>query len=410
VTSDGHAAGRGGPGAVLGAKRLKGVAVRGEIPVPIADPARFERARADLLRLFRASPPLFGEFGFRRHGTAALVDLADRLGITPAENFRRSRFEGSARYNAAAVRARFGEAPLAAGDCLLGCRRRGAGGRPLPGYGTLSCFGALNGIDDLGAIADAAASCAELWLDTISAAATLAAWGEARGRFAAAGELGGLLRDAALRRGTGDLLAQGSRRLARALGRPELSMTVKGLELTAYDPRGALGSALACAVSVRGGGDPPAYTLGPELLRRPAAVDRLSLDGKAWLVKAAEDAEAALDALGACRFALLGAGLEEYAELLSAATGREFDAAALAAAGERIVLAGRLYNAASGFGPEDDTLPARFFEEAAPGRDGSVLQPIDSARFAQERERYYRLRRLSAQGVPLDGERLAREP
>ena len=118
-------------------------------------------------------------------------------------------------------------------------------------YETVSHFGALNGIDDLRAIVRSNTLCNELGMDTISAAATLAAWGEFRGRFPSPDEVVRLLADIGYRRGEGEQLAQGSRRFAEAVGRPELSMSVKSLELPAYDPRGACGMALAYGTSNR---------------------------------------------------------------------------------------------------------------------------------------------------------------
>lgn len=410
ATDEGNAVGRGGLGAVMGAKNLKAVAVDGDLPVRVADGERFDRARSDVLRLFRASPVIFGEMGFAEYGTPALVDLMHRRRMTPTENFRRTVFEGSASYSASAIRAAFGPGKYACCDCPVGCGKRGADGRRLPEYEALSHFGALNGVSDLSAIVRANDICNEMGMDPISAAATLSAWGESRGRFPSPDELVPLLSGIALRRGEGDLLAQGSRRAAETLGRPDLSMSVKSLELPAYDPRGAYGTALAYCTSNRGGCHLPAYPVSHEVLRKPAASDRFSFAGKARMIRIAEDVNAAADSMAACRFAFLGATLEEYAELLSGATGDPWDARRLMEIGERIHLTERFYNAENGFTREDDDLPARFFREPGSSGEGIEVPPIDRARFEEERTKYYRIRGLRDDGSFTDTAFLQRQP
>jgi len=95
MMGEGNAVGRGGLGAVLGAKNLKAVHGGRRSPVPVADRERFDRARADVLRLFRASPVIFGELGISEYGTPALVDLMRQRRMAPTENFRRTVFDGS---------------------------------------------------------------------------------------------------------------------------------------------------------------------------------------------------------------------------------------------------------------------------------------------------------------------------
>ncbi len=406
----GNAAGRGGPGAVMGAKRLKAIVVDGDRAVPVADPEAFERARADVLRLFRASPALFGELGFGEYGTPALVDLTRHRRMTPTENFRRTVYEGSAAYSGPAIRRAFGSRKDFCVDCPVGCGKTGRHGRPLPEYEAVSHLGALNGIRDLDAIVLANDICNEAGMDPVSAAGTLSAWGEARGRFPSSAELIPLLADIALRRGEGDLLAEGSRRVAETLGRPELSMSVKSLELPAYDPRGAYGTALAYCTSNHGGCHLPAYPLSHEILRKPLASDRFSFAGKARMIRNAEDGYAAADSLAACRFAFLGASLEEYAELLSAATGEPRHAGELKQIGERIHLTERFYNAGNGFAGKDDDLPARFFREDGSSGDGIEVPRIDRARFEAERTRYYRVRGLEDDGSFRDPGFLEKQP
>lgn len=410
MMGEGNAVGRGGLGAVLGGKRLKAVVVNGAMPVGVVDRGRFESARTDVMRLFRASPVIFGELGIAEYGTPALVDLMRQRRMAPTENFRKTVFDRSGNYSGPAIRKAFGGKKDGCFGCPIQCKRSDAEGEHLPEYETVSHFGALNGIDDLRSIVRSNRACNRLGMDTISAAATIAAWGEARGRFPRGEEIDALLLDIALRRGDGDLLAQGSRRAAAALGRPELSMSVKGLELPAYDPRGAYGMALAYGTSNRGGCHLRAYPISLEILRKPVAIDRFSFDGKARIIRIAEDVNAAVDSLVACKFAFFGATLEEYGELLWAATGEEFGPQALKEIGARICLTERFYNAANGFTKKDDILPERFFREPGSSGEGIAIPPIDRARYEEELGKYYRIRGLTDEGTISDPDFLSRQP
>jgi len=410
MMGEGNSIGRGGLGAVMGAKGLKAVTVQGSGTTGIADGERFDAARGDVMRLFRASPVIFGELGISEYGTPALVDLMAQRRMAPTENFSATFFEESGHYSGPAIRKECGAKKDGCYGCPIQCKKSSRDGEPLPEYETVNHFGALNGISDLHAIVRANTLCNELGMDTISAAATLSAFGEARGRFPSAAEIPALLADMAYRRGEGELLSLGSRRAAQALGKPELSMSVKSLELPAYDPRGAYGMALAYVTSNRGGCHLRAYPISHEILRKPVPTDRFSFSGKARIIKIAEDVNAAVDSLVACKFAFFGATLEEYAELLSAVTGVEYTPESLKAIGERIYLTERFYNCANGFDVLDDTLPPRFFAEAGSAGEGMDIPPLDRARFDEELQKYYRIRGLTPEGCFADPSFLEGQP
>ena len=399
MMGEGNSVGRGGLGAVMGAKNLKAITVNGDRKPTLADPALFDRARADVMRLFKASPVIFGALGIAEFGTPVLVDLMAQRRMAPTENFRKTYFDRSAAYSGPAIRQAYGARSEGCYGCPIQCKKSAADGSGhLPEYETVSHFGALNNIDDLRTIVNANRLCNDLGMDTITAAATLAAWGEIRGRFPAAGEISGLLEGIARRTGDGELLALGSRRLAGQLGRPECSMSVKSLELPAYDPRGAYGMALAYCTSPRGGCHLRAYPISHEILRKPVPTDRFSFSGKARIISIAEDTNAAVDSLVACKFSFFGASLEEYADLVTAATGVEYSPQRLKEIGRRIVLTERYYNCANGFSRSDDTLPARFFSEEGTGGDGIRIPPVDRQRFEEELDKYYRIRGLNSDG------------
>lgn len=410
MMGEGNSVGRGGMGAVMGSKNLKAVTVTGEQKVGIADPALFDKARQDIMRLFKASPVIFGPLGIAEFGTPVLVDLMAQRRMAPTANFRKTFFEHSGNYSGPAIKDACGAKKDGCYGCPIQCKKSSGAGKALPEYETVSHFGALNNIDALHSIIKSNDLCNELGMDTITAAATLSAWGEIRGTFPTAEELPGLLNDIAHRQGDGELLALGSRRLSAQLGHPELSMSVKSLELPAYDPRGAYGMALAYCTSNRGGCHLRAYPISHEILRKPVPTDRFSFSGKARIISIAEDTNAAVDSLVACKFAFFGASLEEYAELLTAVTGITYSPQRLKEIGKRIVLTERFYNCANGFSRKDDMLPERFFSEAGSSGDGIDIHPLDRARFEEELDKYYRIRGLNSDGCFSDDSFLEMQP
>ena len=410
MMGEGNSVGRGGLGAVMGSKNLKAVTVNGDNKVPLADPTLFDNARQDIMRLFKASPVIFGPLGISEFGTPVLVDLMAQRRMAPTENFRKTFFEHSGNYSGPTLKRVCGAKKDGCYGCPIQCKKSSQAGKPLPEYETASHFGALNNVHELHAIIAANDICNELGMDTISAAATLSARGEITGAFPTAGEIPGLLNDIALRRGDGDLLSLGSRRLAEQSGQPELSMSVKSLELPAYDPRGAYGMALAYCTSNRGGCHLRSYPISHEILRKPVPTDRFSFSGKARIISIAEDTNAAVDSLVACKFAFFGASLEEYAELLTAATGIAYSPQRLKEIGRRVVLTERYYNSVNGFTRSDDMLPERFFTEPGSSGDGIDIHPLDRVRFNEELDKYYRIRGLNMNGCFEDDAFLEQQP
>jgi aldehyde:ferredoxin oxidoreductase len=387
-----NSAGRGGLGAIMGAKNLKAIVVDGTHKVNIADSSAFKKAQDDVMRLLRASPVVMGELGLGEYGTATLVDIVGRRKMAPTENFQKTFFPDSGAYSGPSLKKAFGFKKHGCATCPIQCKKETSCGRPVPEYETLSHFGALNANSDAESIVKANLLCNNFGMDTITAASTFAAYGEARGGFLSPDEIIETLRKTAYREGVGDKLAEGSKRLCASLGKPHVSMSVKGLELPAYDPRGSYGIALAYGTSTRGGCHLRAYPISQEILRKPVAVDRFSFDGKARMIKIAEDNNAVVDSLCVCAFAFLGASIEEYAHLLAATAGMTFTGQGLMKIGEEIILTERRYNKENGFTTADDFLPERFYTEAGSSGEGIDIPPIDKKRFTEELEKYYRMR------------------
>ena len=176
-------------------------------------------------------------------------------------------------------------------------------------------------------------------------------------------------------------------------------MSVKSLELPAYDPRGAYGMALAYGTSTRGGCHLRAYPISHEILRKPVATDRFSFSGKARIIKISEDLNAVIDSIGACKFAFFGASLEEYAKGFAAVTGLDVDQQDLLAKGDTIYTLERHINCMRGFARDDDMLPSRFYTEAGTPGPGIEVPPIERAAYEEALQRYYRIRGCNPDGT-----------
>jgi len=388
-----NSVGRGGMGALMGSKNLKAIVAGGGSKKPaIADQTLFQKAYDDIMRLLRASPVVMGELGLTEYGTSALVDIVDQRRMAPTENFRKTWYSQAHLYSGPSLKKAFGMKKDGCAVCPIQCKKTTTCGKPIPEYETLSHFGALNANPDAESIIRANILCNNMGLDTISTAATIAAYGEARGEFLISDDILDMVRKIAYRQGEGDKLAEGSKRYCASIGKPELSMSVKGLEMPAYDPRGSYGMALAYGTSNRGACHLRAYPISQEILRKPVATDRFSFDGKARIIKISEDTNAIVDSLSVCKFAFLGASIEEYAQLLAGATGIPYTGQGLMKTGEEIIGLEREYNNLNGFTEQDDLLPERFFTDEGSSGEGIDVPCVDRKRYLEEMGRYYRIR------------------
>ena len=401
ISIDGHyLAGRNGLGLVCAAKNLKYVTVRGTGQTLVKDPGELKIAREDIFRLVAASPILFGELGITHYGTGALYDLMDTRHMMPTDNFRKTQFDSAGSMNPFAYKKKYGTARTGCRGCHILCKKQTDDGRAIPEFETMSHFSALLGNEDIETVVEANRLCNELGMDTISAAATLACHSEITGERISGDRVLELLTAIGTGTAEGALLKEGSAVYAAALGKPQISISVKGQELAAYDPRGAYGMALAYATSTRGACHLRAYPIGHEILRKPVATDRFSFSGKARIIKIAEDMNAVVDSLTACKFVFLSASLEEYARAYTAVTGEASSAQDLLAAGERIYYHDRIMNALNGFDASSDDLPERFFSQPGTGGAGFEVPPLNRAEFLETRAKYYRIRGLDANGLP----------
>ena len=418
-----RAAGRSGVGAVMGAKQLKAIAVRGTLGVTVNDPEAFMVAiKAARVKL----DPNPNRKRLADVGTHAMLDVINAFGGLPTRNNRDVMFEGVPKINAAAVkvpRTTDGRPNLvstkACFACTIACGRvstidpnhftvadkphyqRASGGLE---FETAYALGAMVGVDDLDAVTYANFVCNEHGMDTISFGATLSAamelyetgaitdaeTGGVALNFGSAEALATMVQQTAKGEGFGVDVGLGAKRLSEKYGHPEFFMGVKGQEFAGYDGRAMPGMALAYATSNRG---------ACHLRASPYASDFATsdLEGKAGIVKETQDERAAVhDSSGICMFTAGALDLDDIAGQLEAACGGGWTGDRLRETGERIWNLERLFNLEAGFTAADDTLPDRILNE--PAREGTAKGK--TAELGKLLPEYYALRGWDENGVP----------
>jgi aldehyde:ferredoxin oxidoreductase len=399
ISADGRHAGRGGLGAVMGAKRLKAIVVKGDVETPVADPDELDRLATSLRNRARGDATA----KYSELGTAGNMLAFDRLGVLPTRNFQESHFDGAERLSFEPGGDERSHRRTSCAQCTIGCEHRytyaakdGSKSEVRVEYESLFALGPLCGIDDPDEVLAASKRCDELGLDTISAGGTLAFAMECgeRGELAGGPQFGGpileWLDQIAAREGLGDLLAEGSLRLAQSLGGDAIDRApqVKGMELPGYEPRSLQSMALGFAVGTRGADHNRSGAYEADFSDE---VDRLHGDERS--VRGAiesEDRAALIDSLVLCKF-VRAAFDDVYAEsalLLQAVTGQAFSGDQLREVAARIVDLRKAFNLREGGRPEDDTLPKRFLEEPIPSGP-AVGARLPAARLTELIRGYY---------------------
>jgi len=404
-----RALGRGGVGTVWGSKNLKAIVVEPGTRQPeIARPDSFQRY---VMSAFRKAVqgPITGQ-ALRLFGTSVLVNIINEFGLFPVRNNQSGYDARVDSISGESIRENIFVKPEACFNCPIACGRmtktRERSGKG-PEYESVWALGAQCGIFDLEAITEANYDCNLLGLDTISTGATISCAMELSQRgllekqieFGDAKALQPLIQKIAYREGIGTDLAEGSVRFARNQGAEEYAMTVKGLELPAYDPRGAMGQALSYATSNRGGCHLRGYMVGWEVLGSPKMLPRFNLSGKTDILMRIQNLSRVTDSLVTCKFLEYSVGYDHLARILSAATGIDYTISSLQTIGERIWNLERLYNIREGIDGTQDTLPARFLKE--PLREGPSSGRI--VNLEKLLEDYYQTRGWDEEGVPTSG-------
>ncbi len=437
IVNDLHrAAGRSGVGTVMASKNLKAVAVRGTKGVGnIHDPAAFMQAVNEGKKTLAENAVTGG--GLPQFGTQVLMNVINEVGAMPTRNMREVQFEGAAKISAEAMhepREGDGRPNLVTNAgcfaCTIACGRistidqghftiqnkpeywGASGGLE---YEAAWALGSDTGVDDLDALTYANFLCNEDGIDPISLGATIAAAMElfelgaiskeqtngVELKFGSAEALTWATEATARGEGFGRELGLGSERLCEKYGHPELSMTVKGQEFPAYDPRGIQGMGLTYATSNRGACHLRSYTVSSEIMGIPEKTDPLVTEGKPELVKAFQDATAAVDSSGLCVFTTFAWTLEDIAPQVNAACEGEWTAESMLEVGERIWNMERDFNLAAGITGKDDTLPKRLLKEAA--KTGPATGKVNN--LDEMLPKYYAIRGWTEQGEPTESTR-----
>jgi aldehyde:ferredoxin oxidoreductase len=385
ITNDGgRQAARTGPGAVMGAKNLKAIAVSGTQVVPVYRPEALKTIGASLTR--RSLGPATEKY--RTLGTLANVAVFNRLGTLPTHNFQQSTFAGTDQVSGETLHQQHFVTTAHCANCTIGCEKilattdQGPKAQGRMEYESAFALGSLVGVANPNTVIRASTLCDALGMDTISAGGTVA-WAmecfekglltrEDTGgldlRFGNEEALLACLHLIGERRGIGDLLAEGSRRAAQRLGQGSdaWAMHVKGLEMPGYEPRSLKTMALGLAVSTRGACHNRSSAYEADFSAR---VDRLQAEvARGQITMEGEDFSAVLDSLIWCKF-LRKAFHNLYAEsaaIYEQITGWPMTAEELRRVGERINTLKKLFNIREGWQRADDTLPPRALIESLP--------------------------------------------
>jgi aldehyde:ferredoxin oxidoreductase len=395
IINEWRAVGRKGLGAVMGSKNLKAIAIRGTGKVQVADKEKLKAAKGAFTKAMKESHVLYPAFA--KIGTPMVVDHTCATGIFPTKNYTETGQYAPADKIGVDVQMTRNVGKEHCYGCPVGCSqlklaKTGSYAGILsegPEYETMYSYGGVTGVENMDAIIAADRLADELGLDTISSGVAIAFAMELYEKGILTKEdTGGLelnfgndeamvtiLKQMAFREGIGDLLADGAKAAAEKIGKgsDKYAMHVKGLELPAYDVRGAKAHGLNYATAYTGADHNRGYAFQEIFgIPVPHEVDRFAVEGKGKLTKWNQDVRTATtDAPTMCAFlldmAVAGIATQNTADLLEAVTGLVYTPDDIMQAGERINNLARAFNVREGFTRADDTLPERLLTEPLPG-------------------------------------------
>lgn len=409
ISSDGgtHHAGRGGAGAVMGAKNLKSVFVKKiDKPESIQKLTNLQRDQLDYLATSDNTK------WAREGGTIGTLRPVNEAGALPTRNWTKGRFAQAENINDDAVkevtanRESCYQCPIACGYNLKFSTGTGDEWETNKGpeYETTVMNGALPEIGDLEEVARIGYLCDGLGLDTISTGNVISWTMECSNKglldydigFGEAEEAARLVKKIASREGIGNLLAEGTKRAGEEIGgeAKEAAVEVKGLELPSFEPRGSFSMALAYATSDRGGCHQRAYPIGTDALGGDR--DPYGTKGHAEAVVPDQNLRSLTYSLITCDFTAYN--LDQVVNWLEG-LGHDYSKEELRKAGERIWNLTRLFNLREGFSREDDKLPERM-KKPLKGEGPARGNYITEEDFEEMLERYYRIRGWDENGKP----------
>ncbi len=401
-----RSAGRTGVGAVMGSKKIKGIAFWGNRKKELADPDLVKSFARELAQRSKDNP---GVKAYKSMGTPMMVDIMSHVGSFPSRYWKKGTVEHRERINAAALHERLDVQPHACLRCFIACGRlsKVKEGRHKglkmegPEYETIYAFGGLCEVDSIEEITYLNDVCDRLGIDTITSGnlAAFAIEASRQGKtdyridYGQVDRIAELLHDITYLRGLGATLAKGIKYASKALGMEDQAIHVKGLEPAGYDPRVLKGMGLAYGTSDRGACHLRTTFYKPELSKM---IDPDQIEGKAEMFVEWEDRLTIFDSLVLCRFYRDLYQWEELATMIKGTTGLELDTDALKRIARSISDDTRRFNIREGLTPEDDKLPKRFSTEALP-ETGKVITREQMERLLAD---YYRARGWDSEGRP----------
>ncbi len=409
-----HQNGRGGVGAIMGSKMLKGVVVHGSCKFSPAEPDEVRTIRKEYTASWQRNTE-----GFKTIGTAALVEIANGLGQYPSRNWSAGYFEKYKELDMYRVHEKrsLGDS-YSCPNCIMRCTHAYRTTDPndptrevesTVEYETLGMMGGNLGISNPETVLQLNYLCDDLGLDTISC-------GSAIGFAMEAFERGILSRDdigfdlkfgdesgalnlvgmIAQRTGIGKTLSYGVRRAAELIGHgcDQFAVHVKGLECAAWDPRGRKGMGLSYATAEVGASHLrgwPATTDPP---------DTSAMDMVESMIRS-RDEKVLTDSLVVCHFTYhVPLSFQQKIRLLNAVTGESYSESDILTFAQRIAVVTRMFNIREGISREDDDLPRRFWEPQSQGPRKGLAAYISREDFEASLERFYIIRGWDKNGVP----------
>ena len=433
-----HANGRNGLGAVMGSKNLKAIAVKGTRKIQVSNPDKVNEISRRYLDMYMDHPLSYGLYAL---GTSGSVTSLNEMGILPTRNFTDGEFEGAKKISGLTMNDTILKNREGCYACAIRCKRavevnndkfkvdKRFGG---PEYETIGAFGSLCSMDNLESIAKAHELCNRYAIDTISTGVTIAfviecyesgilTKDDIDGIEACYGNDDAILKlieKIGKRDGIGDLLAEGSLRASKIIGKncEEFVLTVKGQELPLHDPRGKIGVGIGYAISETGAD----HMLSPHdslfsqddiifrSISKLGILEPIDVMDMSWkkirLYTYMQILFSYYNSAGICDFGPAPRGsmpLEDLIELIKAVTGWDTSLWEIMKAGERATNMSRLFNIREGFTKKDDVLPNRLHQPLGNGSlKGSY---INKDEFNKAISIYYEIMGWDDEGIPKNG-------
>ena len=390
--------GRAGIGAVMGSKKLKGIAFHGKKQREMADLSSLKKLAKEFKDRVKDNQIVHI---YKKYGTPMLVSIMNTIGAFPTQYWSKGRLEGWEALSAESLMEYCKVTPLACPHCFMACGKvseikkgRHQGLRIMgPQYETIYAFGGLCMVKSIEEIIFLNDLCDRLGMDTITAGNLAAFAIEASKRkkirkrllYGDVDGIADILTKIAYRKGIGRILSEGVRHAASVWGMEEEAIHVKGLEPAGFDPRVLKGMGLAYATSDRGACHLRATFYKSEL---SGQIDPDQIKGKAQLFVDYEDKMALFDALILCRFYRDLITWKDLEEIIKSTCGLSFKKKGLKKMAAEIIKLARAFNQREGVTKKDDKLPHRFFREVLQ-ETGKTIKPNDLEVMLKE---YYQLR------------------